>query len=216
VALEYLRISAPKVTFVLPAYEEMATRACWRRSSQVRKDHVHADKGECRNIGDAREFIRLFQYTGEPEYLDQALRLFRELRTKLSTGDLFDQGGKPLAAELPFIDDDEAGLHIGYAKPYIIGYALTGLPEGTGVQPALARAAVRAANGTEPPAARADALGLLAWPHPRSSYLILSQAIEHAWQLVRPTVCWGEGKPPRRHRTRPSAHPWLAAHPSPV
>ena len=68
-------------------------------------------------------------YTGERQYLDEALRLFRELRTKLSTGHLFDQGGKPLDPDPPFIDEDQRGLKVGYAKPYIIGYALAGLPD---------------------------------------------------------------------------------------
>ena len=71
----------------------------------------------------------LYQFTGEPQYLDEALRLFRELRTKLSTGHLFDQGGKPLDPDPPFINDDQHGYKTGYAKPYIIGYALAGLPE---------------------------------------------------------------------------------------
>jgi len=149
------------------------------------KDHVHADKGECRNIGDVREFIRLYQYTGQPAYLEQALRLFRELRTKLSTGDLFDQGGKPLAAELPFIDDDEAGLHIGYAKPYIIGYALTGLPELAPLAPAEPKLRDVIAAVADFLAESEDPLGGWRYPHPRSSYQILSQAIEHAWQLVQ-------------------------------
>jgi len=57
------------------------------------------------------------------------VRLFGELRPKISTGDLFDQGGKPLDAVVPFIDNDKVGGGYGYAKPYIIGYALCGLPE---------------------------------------------------------------------------------------
>jgi hypothetical protein len=33
---------------------------------------IHANTGEWRNIGDVRDFIRLYQYSGEREYLDQA------------------------------------------------------------------------------------------------------------------------------------------------
>ena len=54
---------------------------------------------------------------------------FASSRTKLSTGHLFDQGGKPLDPDPPFIDEDQRGLKVGYAKPYIIGYALAGLPD---------------------------------------------------------------------------------------
>jgi hypothetical protein len=89
--------------------------------------HLHANV-ECRNIGDVRDFVRLYEFTGQRRHLDEALRLFRELRAKLSTGHLFDQGGKPLDPNPPFINDDQTGLKVGYAKPYIIGYALNGLP----------------------------------------------------------------------------------------
>jgi len=98
-------------------------------AGRLRRQSIHANTGECRNIGDVRDFIRLYRYTGQDTYLQDALRLFRELRTKLSAGHLFDQGGKPLDPDPPFIDEDKAGLKVGYAKPYIIGYALAGLPE---------------------------------------------------------------------------------------
>ena len=149
------------------------------------KENVHTDKGECRNVGDVREFIRLYEYTGRTEFLDEALRLFRELRTKLSTGDLFDQGGKPLSAELPFIDDDEAGLHIGYAKPYIIGYALAGLPELAPLAPNETKLRDVIAAVADFLAESQDPIGGWRYPHPRSSYVIASQGIEHAWQLVQ-------------------------------
>jgi hypothetical protein len=170
------------------AYEETGNpRMLQALEAQVAyaRENVHADKGECRNIGDVREFIRLYEYTGRTDYLNEALRLFRELRTKLSTGDLFDQGGKPLAAELPFIDDDEAGLHIGYAKPYIIGYALAGLPELAPLAPSEPKLRDVVTAVADFLAESQDPLGGWRYPQPRSSYLILSQAIEHAWQLVQ-------------------------------
>ncbi len=147
--------------------------------------YVHTDQGECRNIGDVLDFIRLYEYTGRKEYLDQALRLFRELRSKLSAGNLFSQGGQPIVTQPPFIDDDEKGYRHPFAKPYIVGYALAGLPE-------LAR------HAPEEPKLRAviqavadfiaesqDTLGGWRYPHPRSTTLLLNQALEHAWQLVQ-------------------------------
>jgi hypothetical protein len=146
---------------------------------------VHADRGECRNVGDVRDFLNAFGWTGQGQYLDEALRLFRELRTKLSTGDLFDQGGKPLTADPPFIEDDPTGSRYGYAKPYIIGYALAGLP-------ALGRHMPREPKLTDVVRAVADFLadsqdpiGGWRYPHPRSSYVIVSQGMEHAWQIVQ-------------------------------
>ena len=146
---------------------------------------IHADTGECRNIGDVRDFIRLYRYTGERRYLDEALRLFRELRNKLSTGHLFDQGGKPLDPDPPFIDEDQRGLKVGYAKPYIIGYALAGLPELIAVRArrAEADATVRAVANFL--ADSQDPIGGWRYPHPRSSAVIVSQGLEHAWQITQ-------------------------------
>ncbi len=147
--------------------------------------HLHADRGECRNIGDVRDFIRLHRFTGEPGYLAEALRLFRELRGKLSTGALFDQGGKPLDPNPPFIDDDQRGLTVGYAKPYIIGYALAGLPELLAYAPDEPRLRETVQAVADFLAASQDPVGGWRYPHPASSGVILSQAIEHAWQLTQ-------------------------------
>lgn len=146
---------------------------------------VHAHQGECRNVGIVRDFVRLYQFTGERKYLNEALRLFRELRTKLWQNNLFDQGGKPPSPDLPFIDDDATGLRYGYAKPYIIGYALAGLPvllRYARKEPRL-RDVVKAVSDFL--AESQDPLGGWRYPHPRSSTLMLSQAIEHAWQIAQ-------------------------------
>jgi hypothetical protein len=146
---------------------------------------VHANQGECRNIGDVRDFIRLYEYTGDRQYLDAALRLFRELRTKLSTGNLFDQGGKALDPNPPFIDEDQRGLMVGYAKPYIIGYALAGLPELTRFapdEPDLKKTVRAVANFL---AETGDPSGGWRYPHPCSSAVIISQGLEHAWQMTQ-------------------------------
>ncbi len=174
------------------AYEEtgdprMAVALRWQ--VDYASHEVHANTGECRNIGDVTDFVRLYEYTGRREYLEQGSRLFRELRTKLSTGDLFDQGGKPLAATLPFIEDDRDGLRIGYAKPYIIGYALLGLPlleRHCPEEPKL-RDVIRAVAdfmvGSQDPA------GSWRYPHPRSSSTSLGIAMEWSVQLCRAAAC---------------------------
>ena len=136
-------------------------------------EHVHANTGEARNIGDVRDFVRLYTCTGEQRYLDQALRLFREVREKLSTGDLFSQSGRPLADDPPFIDDDQRG------------YALAGLPELARHAPDEPRLRDVIQAVADFLAESMDPLGGWRYPHPRSSYMILSQGIEHAWQLVQ-------------------------------
>jgi len=118
-------------------------------------------------------------------YLDNALRLFRELRSKLSTNHLFDQGGKPIDPDPPFIEEDKAGLKVGYPKPYIIGYALAGLPELIQYAPNEPdlKETVRAVADFL--AATVDPSGGWRYPHPRSSHVIISQGLEHAWQLTQ-------------------------------
>ncbi len=147
--------------------------------------HLHAYQTTCRNVGDVRDFVRLYSYTGERRYLDEALRLFRELRTRLSPDRLFSEGGDPLNAELPFIEDDQRGSKYGYAKPYIIGYALAGLPELIRLAPDEpdSKETVRAVADFL--AATVDPAGGWRYPHPRSSSVLMSQAMEHAWQLTQ-------------------------------
>lgn len=148
------------------------------------KQYVHTDQGECRNIGDVRDFLRLYEWTGDRAFLDEALRLFRELRTKLSEGDLFSQGGQPILKDPPFIEEDQAGLKNPFAKPYIIGYALAGLPALARYAPdePKLRSVVKAVADFM--CESQDPVGGWRYPHPRSSSMHLAQAIEHAMQVM--------------------------------
>jgi hypothetical protein len=148
-------------------------------------EHVHTDQGEARNIGDVRDFMRLYQFTGEKRYLDEAMRLFRELRTKLSEGDLFSQSGRPILPDIHFIDDDQVGYKYPFAKPYIIGYALSGLPELLKVTPEEPKLRDVIQAVADFMAESQDPAGGWRYPHPRSSGVIMSQAMEHAWQIVQ-------------------------------
>lgn len=173
------------------AYEEtgdprMAVALHWQ--VEYAKDKIHTDQGECRNIGDVTDFVRLYEYTGERQYLEQALRLFRELCTKLSVGDLFSQGGNLIEPDPPFIDEDERGYKHPFAKPYIIGYALQGLPllaRHAPDEPKL-RDVIRAVADFL--SASQDPVGGWRYPHPCSSRVLVDQAMEHAMQLSRAAV----------------------------
>ncbi|MBI5094701.1 MAG: hypothetical protein HZB26_19975 [Candidatus Hydrogenedentes bacterium] len=170
------------------AYEETGDpRMLTALNAQVEyaRKYVHVDRGECRNIGDAADFIRLYRSTGTTMYRDEAMRLFRELRNKLSKGDLFSQGGEPILDDGPFIDDDAHGTPAPFAKPYIMGYALAGLPallEEFPDEPKL-HDVVRAVADFL--ARSQDPVGGWRYPAPASSGLIISQGLEHANQLVR-------------------------------
>jgi len=176
------------------AYEETGDpRMTEALAAQVAyaRDQAHADRGEARNVGDVRDFVRLYEFTGERSYLDQALRLFRELRTKLSAGDLFSQSGAPIVPDPPFIDDDAVGYQHPFAKPYIIGYALAGLPALLPYAPDEPKLRDVVQAVADFLAQSQDPVGGWRYPHPRSSYLILSQALEHAWQLAQADLALG-------------------------
>jgi len=169
------------------AYEEtgdprMATALRWQ--IEFAKDGIHADQGECRNIGDVLDFINLYRITGRNELLAEGLRLFRELRTRLSEGDLFSQGGSPIVKDPPFIDNDSVGYKHPFAKPYILGYALAGLPLLAEYFPdeSKLRDVFRAVADFL--AQAQDPVGGWRYPHPRSSNISVSQGIEHAAQLA--------------------------------
>ena len=148
-------------------------------------EFLHAGAETTRNVGCVQDFLRLHRFTGETRFLEEALRLFRELRACLSTGDLFTEGGRPIKADPPFIEEDSQGYLHPFAKPYIIGYALEGLPELMRLRPGepKLRDTVEAVAGFL--AQSQDPCGGWRYPHPRSSGVILSQAMEHAWQLVQ-------------------------------
>ncbi len=145
---------------------------------------VHADRGECRNIGDVRDLTRLYHYTGERRYLDHALRLFRELTTRLWPNGLFSQDGTPETPVLPFIDNDADGYPHGYAKAYILGYALAGLPELLQTCPDEPRLQEVVQAVADFLAESQDPAGGWRYPHPRSSGLGLGN-MEHAWHIVQ-------------------------------
>lgn len=145
-------------------------------------ESVHI-KHQTRNVGDVRDFIYVYRRTGT--LLDQGLRLFRELRDMLSTGDLFSQSGDPLEAQPPFIDDDDTGYKHPFAKPYIIGYALSGLPELAAAVPDEPKLRDTIAAAAKFLCESQDPVGAWRYPHPKSTTTIGAQGIEHAWQIAQ-------------------------------
>jgi len=148
-------------------------------------EYLHAGAGTTRDVGAVGDFLRLYRFTGEERYLQQALRLFAELRTQLSTGDLFTESGKPITPDGPYIEDDAFGVQHPFAKPYILGYALAGLPELARLAPDEPKLRQVVEAVADFMATSQDPIGGWRYPHPRSSHVIMSQAMEHAWQLVQ-------------------------------
>lgn len=146
---------------------------------------VHANRGEARNVGDVADFVRLYRFTGLPAHREDAFRLWRELREKLGDDGLFSQSGAPIVPDRPFIDDDAFGSLHPFAKPYIIGYALSGCPWLLAYAPDEPRLLEMVAAVGGFLAETVDPAGGWRYPAPESSRLVPGQAMEHASQLAR-------------------------------
>lgn len=191
----YMWRSDSAVSFCTKGFEAFAL--AWRETGDPRyreameaqvdycRKHMHAGLNYTRNIGVVRDFLTLYRLFDDPLYLQDALKLFRDLRPLLSTGDLFTESGKPIDPSPPFIEDDAAGYQHPFAKPYILGYALEGLPELARLAPDEPKLRHVAKAVADFMAASQDPVGGWRYPHPRSSSVIMSQAMEHAWQLVQ-------------------------------
>ena len=171
------------------AYEEtgdprLATALRWQTAYARENIHVRPG-GQARNIGVTGDFLRLYQVTGNPAQLNNALRLFRELRPHLSAQGLFDQRAEPISDHVPFIDNDDVGLKQRYAKPYILGYALLGLPELLQLCPDEPRLHDVVRGVSEFLVSTLDPAGGWRYPHPRSQNVVVQQGMEHAAQIVR-------------------------------
>ena len=98
---------------------------------------------------------------------------------------MFSQSGDPIQTDGPYIEDDEFGYKHPFAKPYIIGYALAGLPRLAKQEPNEPKLREVIQGVADFLVESQDPIGGWRYPHPRSSGVILSQALEHAWQLVQ-------------------------------
>jgi hypothetical protein len=170
------------------AYEETGDPrmlAALRAQLAYATTSLHVDTGQCRNIGVVLDFMRLYRFTGKAAYLAQAKRLWRELKTKLMPNNLFSQVGEPIDPDPPFIDEDELGYQHPFAKPYIIGYALLGLPDLLKAEPNEPGLAEVVAAVAAFLAESQDPVGAWSYPHPASSRIACVSAMETAVELAR-------------------------------
>jgi ankyrin repeat protein len=106
-----------------PRFKESAeAQAKWS------SEYVHSNRGQMRDIGVVTDFIKLYEYTGKPFYLDQAIRLWDEFKSKQCPDLLFTQGGAPATGNDLFIRDDEYGYQNPFYKAYMVQYAINSLP----------------------------------------------------------------------------------------
>ena len=91
-------------------------------------EHVHANTGEMRNVGMITDYTKLYHYTDDSFYLDQALRLWEEFKSRQCPDLLFTQHGGPATGNDLFIRDDEYGYRHPFYKAYMVQYATNSLP----------------------------------------------------------------------------------------
>ena len=91
-------------------------------------ENIHCHTGEMRNVGVITDFVKLYEYTGEEPYLEQAARLWEEFQSQQGDDLLFTQNGKPAVGDHLYIPDDAYGYKNPFVKPYIVQYATNSLP----------------------------------------------------------------------------------------
>jgi hypothetical protein len=162
------------------------TRFAERYVNVLPGDIVHAMHTPTRNVGIVIDFVRLYQYTGQTHYLNEALRLFRELRDSgaLQPENLFTEGGGPAVNQAQFITSDGVGYDWTFFKPYILGYGLAGLPALAAICPEEPRLRDAVAAMADFLARAQDPLGAWRYPHPLSPGVMANQAPEHARQIA--------------------------------
>ena len=114
------------------AYEETGDprfRYAAEQQAKWSAEHVHATVNYMRCIGVVSDFVKLFEYTGERGYLDQAVRLWTEFQACQNPDLLFNEGGVPSTGNDLYVPDDRFGYAHPYVKSYILQYATNALPD---------------------------------------------------------------------------------------
>ena len=113
------------------AYEETGDpRFKFAAEQQARwsAGHVHATVNYMRCIGQVTDFVKLYEYTGDKSYLDQAVRLWTEFQACQNADLLFNEAGVPSTGNDLYIADDQSGYKHPFVKAYIVQYATNSLP----------------------------------------------------------------------------------------
>lgn len=113
------------------AYEETGDpRFRYAAEEQARwsASHVHATVNYMRCIGQVTDFVKLYEYTGDPSYLNQAVRLWTEFQACQNPDLLFNEAGVPSTGNDLYVPDDQFGYQHPYVKSYIVQYATNALP----------------------------------------------------------------------------------------
>lgn len=113
------------------AYEETGDprfRYAAEQQAEWSSRHVTAGLNYTRCIGQVTDFVKMHEYTGRSEYLEQARRLWAEFRAVQGPDLLFTESGRLAVGNDLYVPDDNFGYEHPFVKSYITQYATNALP----------------------------------------------------------------------------------------
>jgi hypothetical protein len=88
----------------------------------------HAGVSYTRTIGVVADAVKMYEYTGQREHLENAVRLWKTFQATQGEDLLFTESGKPAVGNDLYISSDAIGYKTPFVKPYIVQYATNALP----------------------------------------------------------------------------------------
>ena len=113
------------------AYEETGDprfRTAAEQQAKWSAANVHATVNYTRCIGQVVDFVKLYEYTGDRFYLENAVRLWTEFQACQNPDLLFNERGVPSTGNDRYVPDDQFGYEHPFVKSYIMQYATNALP----------------------------------------------------------------------------------------
>ncbi len=106
-----------------PRYRHAAEAAAdWSQRNQ------HAGLSYTRTVGAVADAVKMYEYTGDRNHLDNAVRLWKTFQPTQGADLLFTESGKPAVGDALYIGADVLGYKTPFVKPYIVQYATNALP----------------------------------------------------------------------------------------
>ena len=88
----------------------------------------HAGPSYTRTIGVVADSVKMYEYTGRREHLENAIRLWKTFQPTQGDDLLFTESGKPAVGNDLYLGNDQVGYKNPFVKPYIVQYATNALP----------------------------------------------------------------------------------------
>ena len=91
-------------------------------------DNQHAGLSYTRCVGAVADAVKMYEYTGDRQHLDNAIRLWKTFQATQGDDLLFTESGRPAVGNHLYLGSDKVGYKTPFVKPYIVQYATNALP----------------------------------------------------------------------------------------